>query len=34
MTVLNSDISWTTGTLNLTVGCTRGGCRWAGWLCC
>jgi protein gp37 len=23
MTVLKSDISWTTGTLNLTVGCTR-----------
>jgi protein gp37 len=23
MTVLNSGISWTTGTLNLTVGCTR-----------
>jgi protein gp37 len=23
MTVLNSTISWTTGTLNLTVGCTR-----------
>src|SRR5258708_39084077 len=23
MTVLNSGISWTTGTLNLTVGCTK-----------